>query len=133
MSTGRSYGYWLLHDLIMEGNILTDLGRFGTRKIDANIFVALILYNSKNKFEMIIETVSCGQLSKAHPNSLREDVYALRPAVLVRTRQGYSIPLAVEKLFKVSILPEEVADLIPCIHGTYEVNAESILQKGLQP
>ena len=24
-------------------------------------------------------------------------------------------------------------DLIPCIHGTYEVNAESILQKGLQP
>ena len=53
--------------------------------------------------------------------------------MLVRTRQGHSIPLAVEELFKVSVLHEEVVDLIPCIHGTYEVNAESILQKGLPP
>jgi RNA:NAD 2'-phosphotransferase (TPT1/KptA family) len=64
---------------------------------------------------------------------LREDVYALRQALLVITRQGHSIPLAAEELFKVIILLEEVADLIPCIHGAYEVNAESILQKGLQP
>ena len=54
-------------------------------------------------------------------------------AVLARTRQGHIIPFAVEELFKVIILPEEVVDLIPCIHGTNEVNAESILQKGLQP
>ena len=88
----RSYGYWFLHDLIIEGNIITDMGRLGTRRIDANIFVARILYNSKNRFEMIIETVPCGQLSKAYPNSAREDAYALRPAVLVRTRQGHIIP-----------------------------------------
>jgi RNA:NAD 2'-phosphotransferase (TPT1/KptA family) len=52
---------------------------------------------------------------------------------LVRTHQGHIIPLAVEELYTGIILPEEVADFIPCIHGTYEVNAESILQKGLQP
>ena len=82
----RSYGYWLLHDLIIERTILIDMGRLGTKKIDANTFVALILHNSKNRFEMIIETVPCGQLSKAYPNSLREDAYASRPSVLVSTR-----------------------------------------------
>ena len=124
----KSTFIWLLvsHDLIIEGNILTDMGRLGTKKIDANTFVALILYNSKSRFEMSIETVPCGQLSKAYPNSLREDAYALRPTVLVRTRQGHIIPLSVEELFKVSILHEEVGDLIPCIHGTYEADAEFI-------
>jgi RNA:NAD 2'-phosphotransferase (TPT1/KptA family) len=80
------------------------------------VFVALVFFKSKGRFEMKIETRRSGQ-----------------PMILVRATQGHSIPVDPASLYVQKIKPEDVLDLHPIVHGTWRYLEASIKDKGLLP
>ena len=136
IARNRPDGYWFLHDLIIYSRLLSDMGQVGPNKITPFTFVALIMFNAKNRFEVTVEAIDQQEMEnhgKAYPKSNREEHHRKRPVVLLRTRQGHSIPLDIKSLFKVTIKQSDIQYIVPIVHGTFSSHVSSIMRDGLIP
>ena len=145
---------WLLGD-ISDPEVVYSTVTGST--VSAWEFVALVLLNSKNRFEFILYDEDLADVEflyqrdsvNADPDSasklwdamtfdlLKGDgsrpISGVAPFVFIRARQGHSVNADPTSLYIHKITAEEAEGLNPVVHGTTFANHRSIESRGLIP